>query len=182
MVVYNLDYLGPVIIFHKDNMAWCSLEEQQKIAQAKPNNNFVKHQETSPTKLLTHIFILVCFVLWYEWSTTTLLAKCLTVSLQTDFESDACLETGSGWKVMRKCHLLVICWRWPSGAPSSISQGSCKGGGWVGERRDRRWARRADRCSLARKDESHKVLLYCKNASPKTQMLSWTFKSEERIC
>lgn len=45
-----------------------------------------------------------------------------------------------------------------------------------------RRAGRADRCGLARKEELHKVLLYCETASQKAQMLSYTFKSEERIC
>lgn len=45
-----------------------------------------------------------------------------------------------------------------------------------------RRAGRADRCGLARKEELHKVLLYCETASQKAQMLSCTFKSEERIC
>lgn len=45
-----------------------------------------------------------------------------------------------------------------------------------------RRAERADRCGLARKEELHKVLLYCETASPKAQMLSCTCKSEEKIC
>lgn len=51
--------------------------------------------------------------------------------------------------------------------------------------RSSRWSgegQRADRCGLAREEELHKALHCCETASQKAQMLSRTFKSEERIC
>lgn len=75
----------------------------------------------------------------------------------------------------RQCHLLLALQRQPAAAnrcPHSPKE----------IRLEWRRAERADRCGLARKEELHKVLLYCETASQKAQMLSCTFKSEERIC
>lgn len=80
-----------------------------------------------------------------------------------------------GEKKSRQCHLLMARWRQLAAAnrcPHSPKE----------LRVEWRRAERADRCGLARKEELHKVLLYCETASQKAQMLSCTFKSEERIC
>lgn len=75
----------------------------------------------------------------------------------------------------RQCHLLMARQRQPAAASRCPHSPKELGLEW-------RRAGRADRCGLARKEELHKVLLYCEAASPKAQMLSCTFKSEERIC
>lgn len=75
----------------------------------------------------------------------------------------------------RQCHLLMARQRRPAAANRCPHSPKELGLGW-------RRAGGADRCGLARKEELHKVLLYCETASQKAQMLSCTFKSEERIC
>lgn len=75
----------------------------------------------------------------------------------------------------RQCHLLMARQRQPAAANRCPHSPKELGLEW-------RRAGGADRCGLARKEELHKVLLYCETASQKAQMLSCTFKSEERIC